>query len=194
MSRRSRTWLYGVFGIVILVTFLLRVTPRGTAGPPVLGQLQGFSLVDQNGNPFSREDLLGHVWVVDFIFTTCAGPCPVMSGQFAELQERFSKLKDVRLLSISVNPEFDTPSVLKDYGARYAANHDRWIFLTGRLDDIHRLAADGFHVGSVEEPIFHSTRFILVDRNARIRGYYISTELDEMQKLWHDVRALSVTT
>ena len=114
-----------------------------------------------------------------------------MSGQFTELQSRFGNASDFRLLSISVNPDYDTPEILKQYGDRYGADHDRWRFLTGDKDLIHELAVEGFKVGSVEDPIFHSTRFILLDSKARIRGYYISSELEEMQQLWRDVELLA---
>ena len=85
-----------------------------SAGTGCFRELPDFHLTDQSGNAFSRDDLTGKVWVADFIFTTCAGPCPIMSSQFTELQDRFSHLPDFRLLSISVNPEYDTPQVLKD--------------------------------------------------------------------------------
>ena len=113
-----------------------------------------------------------------------------MTAQFAELQDRFSELENFRLLSVSVNPEYDTPEVLKSYGDNYGADHSRWTFLTGDREKIHRLALEGFHVGTEEDPIFHSTRFILVDRVGKIRGYYISTEQIEMERLWTDAELL----
>jgi protein SCO1/2 len=93
-----------------------------------------------------------------------------------------------------VNPDYDSPEILREYGGRYGANYNKWRFLTGDREAIHELAVDGFKVGSVEDPIFHSTRFILLDDKARIRGYYISSELEEMQQLWRDVELLAVVT
>lgn len=154
------------------------------------GTVPSFELVDQKGGSFSKNELLGNVWVVDFVFTTCSGPCPIMTAQFAELQDRFSEKDDFRLLSVSVNPEYDTPEVLREYGDEYGADHSRWTFLTGDRKKIHSLAWEGFHVGTEEDPIFHSTRFILVDRAGKIRGYYISTEMVEMERLWADVELL----
>lgn len=187
----SRIPLYALFGLVILGIALLRTSRPAPDPLPVLGDLPEFQLVDQNGEDFSRDDLLGNLWLADFIFTTCSGPCPVMSGQFARFQDRFSRTRDFRLLSISVNPEYDTPDVLKAYGDRFLADHRRWSFLTGDRDAIHRLAVDGFHVGSVKEPMFHSTRFILIDSQARIRGTYLSTEPDEIARLERDIRNLA---
>ena len=189
----KRFWLFITFGVIILVVSLRRQDSKKSE-LPILGKLIDFQLTDQNGEIFSKEDLLGKVWVADFIFTTCAGPCPVMSGQFAELQSRFSNAPDLNLLSISVNPDYDSPEILREYGGRYGANYNKWRFLTGEREAIHELAVDGFKVGSVEDPIFHSTRFILLDDKARIRGYYISSELEEMQQLWRDVELLAVVT
>ena len=117
-----------------------------------------------------------------------------MSGQFTELQARFANASDLNLLSISVNPDYDTPEILHEYGQRYGADYDKWHFLTGEKEAIHKLAVDGFKIGSIEDPIFHSTRFILLDEKARIRGYYISSEFEEMQQLWHDVELLAEVT
>ena len=190
LIREKQFWLYLGFAVIVSLTIFKKLERTGYENIPVHNQLPEFVLTDQHGNQFSREDLIGKVWVADFIFTTCAGPCPIMTSQFTELQDRFSENPDFRLLSISVNPEYDTPAVLKEYGDRYSADHSRWSFLTGAREDIHDLAVTGFHVGSVEDPVFHSTRFILVDRKSRIRGYYISSEQEDMEKLWNDVYVL----
>ncbi|MFQ6616809.1 MAG: SCO family protein [Fidelibacterota bacterium] len=186
-----RVLLYVLFGVVIAAAALVRLSRRPPEPPPVLGILPPFHLVDQNGEGFSRDDLLGKLWLADFIFTTCSGPCPVMSGQFAQFQKRFSPMRDFRLLSISVNPEYDTPAILREYGNRFGADHTRWTFLTGDPGAIHRLAVDGFHVGSIEKPMFHSTRFVLVDSKGQIRGYYISSETQEMARLERDLKSLA---
>ena len=157
---------------------------------PDYGTVPSFELFDQLGNTFTKDELLGDVWVVDFVFTTCAGPCPIMTAQFSELQDRFSDQEDFRLLSISVNPEYDTPEVLKRYGDDYGADHSRWTFLTGDREKIRSLAWEGFHVGKEEDPIFHSTYFILVDKEGKIRGYYISSEKNEIERLWTDAELL----
>lgn len=154
------------------------------------GSVPFFRLIDQHGETFTQEELLGTVWVVDFVFTTCAGPCPLMTAQFADLQDRYSQSKDFRLVSISVNPEFDTPEVLKVYGDQYGADHSRWAFLTGDREEIHKLAWEGFHVGTEDDPIFHSLRFILINRTGKIHGYYISTEPEELERLRNDVKML----
>ena len=185
-------WIPGFMAVVLLGLQLTKNTtpPVKQSTEPDYGTVPSFELFDQLGNTFTKDELLGDVWVVDFVFTTCAGPCPVMTSQFSELQDRFSDQEDFRLLSISVNPEYDSPEVLKRYGDDYGADHSRWTFLTGDREKIRSLAWEGFHVGKEEDPIFHSTYFILVDKEGKIRGYYISSEKNEIERLWTDTELL----
>lgn len=157
---------------------------------PVLGNINNFILYDQNGNEFSEEDLLGNYWISDFIFTTCAGPCPVMSSQFQGFQEKYSDNSNLKLLSISVNPQYDTPNILQNYGERYNADFKKWNFLTGDVNEIHTLALESFKVGDAENPIFHSAFFILIDDQAQIRGYYNSTINEDINKMYSDINDL----
>jgi protein SCO1 len=170
----------------------LRLTGKsffGTTPLPVLAQLPDFSLLERSGQKLGLADLRGKVWIADFIFTRCPGPCPRMSSRMAVLQ---SNLRDegLRLVSISVDPEFDTQEVLAKYAARYQAEEERWFFVTGDKTAIHHLAKSGFLVGGVDDVTLHTTRFVLVDRQGRVRGYYSSSEEDELRKLQNDARAL----
>jgi protein SCO1/2 len=157
---------------------------------PVLSQVPDFDLVERSERPLRAADLRGKIWVADFMFTYCAGPCPIMSSRMAQLQREIADLKDVVLVSFSVDPERDTPAVLREYAERYGADPARWLFATGDKRTIDMLAVEGFKVGSVENPIYHSTRFILVDREGRIRGYYDSEEPEAVPRLAADIRAL----
>ncbi len=148
-----------------------------------------FQLTDQTGRPFDSSILKGRVWIADFIFTSCAGTCPGMSSKMALLQQRLPP--EVLLLSISVDPERDTPPVLAEYARRFGAQPGRWFFLTGPREEIHRVAQQGFRLsvaegGSPEEPVIHSVRFILVDRQGAIHGYYDSTEPAQLEQLLSD--------
>jgi len=170
----------------------LRLTGKGFFGTtplPVLTQLPDFRLVECGGQKLGLADLRGKVWIADFIFTRCPGPCPRMSSRMAVLQ---SNLRDegLRLVSISVDPEFDTQEVLAKYAAQYRDKEGRWFFLTGDKTAIHDLAKSGFLVGGVDDVTLHTTRFVLVDRQGRVRGYYSSSDEDELQKLQNDARAL----
>lgn len=183
-------WAVWVVAFFLLGVHILTRASGSNIGSIYYGEVPEFGLIDQDGGAFSKEDLLGRVSIIDFIFTTCAGPCPVMSSQLATLQREFSGASSANFVSVSVNPEYDSPAVLKDYGNRYGADFDRWVLLTGDRSEIHRLAVEGFHVGSKEDPIFHSTRFILVDKDAQIRGYYVSSDPEAMTRLRRDLKYL----
>lgn len=172
---------------------------RGQASPfqqtqleslPVLSQITDFELTAATGQPFRAEQMAGKVWVVDFIFTSCAGICPVMTGKMAELQRQFDGEDRVEFVSISVDPKTDTPEVLADYAKRYGADPARWHFLTGDIDYIHPLATQTFKVGSIDDPLIHSPRFILVDATGAIRGYYIGTDKEDVARLAGDIAEL----
>lgn len=164
----------------------------GAAGNlPVLAELPEFTLTERSGNPISRDDLHGKVWVADFIFTRCPGPCPAMSRRFAELQRAFRNLDNVRLVSISVDPEHDTPEVLADYAESYGADPERWLFLTGEKEAILDLAVQGFKISAGDDPNLHGTHFVLVDRRGHIRAFYRSSDDETLAQLRRDVRRLA---
>ena len=154
----------------------------------------GLGLTDQAGRPFDESRLKGRVWIADFIFTSCAGSCPGMSAKLAELQRRLPP--EVLLVSFSVDPKRDTPPVLAEYARRYGAHPDRWFFLTGLEETmVQPFIGQGFELsvaegGSPEEPIVHSVRFVLVDRDWQIRGYYDSTDPAQIEKLVRDAGSL----
>jgi protein SCO1 len=157
---------------------------------PVLGQIQDFSLTDVNNKTVTPADLKGKVWVAKFFFTTCGGICPTMSKNLAALHRSYVLEKDVRMVSISVNPDTDTPEVLKQYAKKFNADTDQWIFLTGPIADIQKLAVESFKLGSIEEPVFHSPHLTLVDREGHIRGYYDGTETKAVSQLFKDIARL----
>jgi len=165
---------------------------------PVLSTVPDFTLTERNGQPFSLNELRGHIWVADFIFTNCAGTCPIMTTAMTEILQTAlaEKLDDVKLVSITVDPERDTPEVLQRFANGYGALKDRWYFLTGDGAAIQQLANKGFLLsaatsgGPMEEPIIHSNRFVLVDRQGRIRGYYDGTEEDSVAQLLKDLKKL----
>lgn len=157
---------------------------------PVYGQVNDFRLLDTQGREFRLKDLRGKVWVVDFIFTTCGGICPMMTKNMAALYRSFLPIDSVEMVSISVNPENDTPAVLAAFARKYHADSTKWHFLTGVREEITRLAVESFKVGSLEEPIFHSDRFVLVDRQGRVRGYYDGTQPKSINTLFKNIAAL----
>ena len=114
----------------------------------------------------------------------------MMSSRMAKLQKTFNEEPSLRLVSITVDPEYDSSQILSEYADLFQAKSGRWFFLTGKKSKIHELAQSGFLVGSVEDIAVHSTRFILVDRKGRVRGYYDSQDDEDILKLIHDTRIL----
>ncbi len=172
----------------ILIIVLATVEQKNQGAPlPVLGEVPEFALTDTSGKNFTLANLKGSVWVADFIFTTCGSICPVMTRHMSAVYQAYNNNPKTQFVSISVNPEYDTPEVFAKYAARYKADTRKWHFLTGDRKAISDLAVNGFKLGSVAEPVFHSSYFVLVDRNGRIRGYYDGLKPQNIQKLLRDI-------
>jgi len=162
---------------------------------PVLGIVPEFALTERDGRTVEKSDLIGSMWVASFIFTRCATSCPMAVTELASLQDELPA--EVRLVSITVDPEYDSPEVLAEFAERVGANVDRWLFLTGDKAFIHRSIREGFHL-SVEEnddgtpgmQVMHSPRFALVDPKGRIRGYYESSDPDDLERLREDIKRM----
>jgi protein SCO1 len=155
---------------------------------PVLGQVPGFTLTSDSGQPFDRKSLDGKVWVADFIYTTCPGPCPRMSSLMSQVQKASLMIPGVQLVSFTVDPEHDTPAILAQYAARYKADPTLWHFLTGSREALDHLARDAFKLSNVDGSLNHSTRLVLLDRQSRIRGYYGTTDDDPVVALVRDMK------
>jgi protein SCO1 len=158
------------------------------------GTVPSFQFTNQNGQPFGSAQLAGKIWIADFIYTTCPGPCPMISSRMSELQKPLEKT-DVHLVSFSVDPDKDTPEVLHRYAESLQAEPDRWDFLTGPKSEIYKLSHDGFKLaisnGSDQQGLpVHSTRIVLVDQHSQIRGYYDAVEADAITKLLADTNHL----
>jgi cytochrome oxidase Cu insertion factor (SCO1/SenC/PrrC family) len=216
---------------------------------PVYGSVPEFALIDQRDRAVRRADLIGKVWIASFIFTDCPDECPLMTAEFARLQSDLAHLTDLLLVSISVDPERDSPAVLAQYAERFHADPGRWLFLTGDKGAIYRLVREGFRLGLADPSEFshvapapggvpvgfspaaerslrsgveqlaswphalhqwwgsgapalafadhgrakdtlHSTRFVLIDRLAQIRGYYESREPPALARLRQHLQLL----
>ncbi|MEO7143610.1 MAG: SCO family protein [Bryobacteraceae bacterium] len=155
------------------------------------GVISPFQLTSQDGREFTSHALDGNVWVADFFFTHCLGPCPRMESQMRKIQMAVASYSNVRLVSFTVDPSRDTPVVLAAYSKHFQAVTGRWFFLTGPQATLQRLCRNEFLLGSVDGSLMHSTRFVLVDRRGRIRGYYETAEKGTIGKLISDVKALA---
>lgn len=157
---------------------------------PIYGAVPVFELTDSFGKPFSSSQVRENVCIVNFIFTSCRGICPIMSHEMAKIQEKFSKTKGIRFISISVDPEVDTPERLAEYAGRFGANRSVWHFLTGKKEVIEKLMIEGFKLGFDNEPVFHSDYFVLLDPQSRIRGYYSFANKNVFKELPKDISRL----
>jgi protein SCO1/2 len=162
VSRTDRRWigLAGALALVVGAGIVAWVVPH--APGPVGGEIQleaiddhglvpEFALTERSGRMVSRGELLGRVWVANFMYTKCTETCPTQSLQIARLQAEFAGAPDLRFVSITVDPKHDTPGVLQEYAERYEADPERWLFLTGDKRQIYCLARDGFRL-SVLDP------------------------------------------
>lgn len=167
----------------------------------VYGTLPDFSLIERGGDPVSLDSLKGGIWIADFIFTRCAGTCPVMTRNMGALANSIRGIPELwppaRLVSFTVDPQWDTPEVLDDYADLHNANEGQWLFVTGQYEQIQKLAIEGFKLGveqgadSSIEPIVHSQSFVLIDPKGRIRGYYDGTDKARVRELIVDVSRLA---
>jgi protein SCO1 len=187
-SARKLPWSLGI-GIFLLVlalslAFLIAKAESQARSEalPVLAQVADFSLTNQNSGAVSLADLRGRVWIADIIFTRCPGPCLRMTGQMKELQDALANEDQTKLVSLTTDPDYDTPAILKLYAERNGADSNRWMFLTGTKKQINNLAVDSLKLSAVEKKPedrvspddlwVHSTILVLVDKHAQLRGIY----------------------
>jgi protein SCO1 len=189
-------WVVAVTGMVSVVAVQLWSRDRQaqadeqSLGEPIVAP--DFALTDQLGRQVTTQDLRGHAWIADFIFTECASACPIMSHNLASLQTRIPT--DVKFISFSVDPEHDTPPVLLAYAKQYGADNDRWRFLTGNKDTVMD-AVHGMKVSIVpatqSSQIEHDVHFLLMDSTGRLHGVYDSRIQGELDRLVADSTALA---
>ena len=174
--------------LTLLLAFLL-VQLKSRSAPsqllPVYGQIADFSLTNQNGRALSLADLRGQVWVADIIFTRCPGPCLKMTKQMKVLQDGLPPDSQAKLVTLTTDADFDTPPVLKAYAERFAADPQRWMFLTGTKRGIANLAIDSLKLTAIEKKpeerespqdlFVHSTIFVIADKRGQLRGVFETT-------------------
>lgn len=191
-----------VMAILLFSWFYLRGQSTQTDSLPIYKTVGDFELTNRDGSTVTPARLAGKPYVADFIFTTCPGVCPILTTRMQEFAAT-APSADVNLVSVSVDPETDTPEVMEAYAQKHEAG-DHWYFLTGTRDDVHRLVKDGFQlvlddsakqgenpvIPEGQEPIVHSNRFVLVDAEGRIRGYYNAFDAEELKQLRLDLDQL----
>ena len=149
-----------------------------------------FSFINQNGQKFTDSNLKGNISIIDFMFTNCPGPCPIMANNMKELYDDHSKVHQVQFISITVDPKNDNIERLKQYSDSYGVNDVRWQFLTSQIDSIKDLKQNGFMLYADNLPQGHAVKFILVDHNGIIRQYYDGTDKASIAVLRKDIKLL----
>ena len=193
-------------GVVLGTLLWLKFTPRPAylaweeplEGLNRYGAVPDFALIERSGKRVSLSDLRGKIWIADFIYTTCKDTCPLQSAEMARLQDQWGD-KPIELVSFSVDPDRDTPEVLSRYARNFKADAERWLFLTGDKEQLSHLIQDGFRLsaapvtesGSRDPVILHSPRFVLIDKQNQIRGYYDSRDPEALGRLRKDVLTLT---
>lgn len=204
-SLPGRRVLLGLAGVVVVALAILLVTMWTRPPDPKLddyGTIPAFSLVDEQGHPFTEAALAGHVSVVDFVFTRCDMTCPVNTMKLERVQEKTFDVGDrIKLVSFSVDPAYDTPERLTEYAKRYRADATRWRFVTGDNAAIHKLVEGPFMTQMTRDAdrpsgapnIAHSNHFFLVDPQLHIRGLYDSNDVQRLDEMIRDARFLART-
>jgi protein SCO1 len=191
MNSPTRTFPWTIVIGLLLVTFTLALAfllaelkARSVRAHtwPVLGQVKDFTLTNQSGATVSLDALRGRVWIADIIFTRCPGPCLRMTRQMKELEAALPTNSPVKLISLTTDPEFDTPPILSKYAERFNADTNRWNFLTGTKQQIADVAVGSLKLAALEKKsedrestddlFIHSTIFVAVDKRGQLRGLY----------------------
>ena len=167
---------------------------------PVLGSVADFALTNQLGRVVTLSDLCGQVWLADIIFTRCPGTCAKMTREMSQLQSTLAPNDSVKFLSLTADPEHDTPEVLSEYAKKFGAAPERWLFLTGKKLDLYRLATKGLLLAvdevkadertSPNDLFLHSTQFVVVDKQGRVRAGFDGTEPASRQKIVEAIQTL----
>lgn len=186
--------MVGVVGTGVLARRQMTTEADLTAQLPVLFNAPKFELTDQNGHKVTDQTLLGDVWVAMPFFASCPGVCPMMTAKMLDLQKAVP-LPDVKIMSMSIDPDHDTPEVLKGYAEALGADQSRWFFVSTSKAAMFDLVTQGFKLAAAPAhdnyPISHTTKALLIDRENRVRGSYDTTMEEDMKKLASDARLLA---
>lgn len=212
MNKRNLTLLLlvGIVFVALAYVFSLQVSP--TKRVPYYAQdttshtltavthpglhIGRFSFTDQRGETFTQQQTQHHIFIADYFFTTCPGICKDMGSQLQRVYQKFESNENVKILSHTSKPDEDSPDILMAYANKMGVTqHDKWLFLTGSKQDLYRMAREDYHI--VDEPgdggeddFIHTERFVLVDREGYVRGYYDGTNPMEVDKLMKDIELL----
>jgi protein SCO1/2 len=190
-DKQVQKWIwFGLVLSVVTLAILAMVMESGKSNLPVLSEIRGFTLTNQLGSVIGPSDLTGQVSVANVIFSRCPTQCHRLSRQMAELQKRLPS--GIRLISLTADPSYDSPEILRQYGERYGADAGRWWFLTGTKVEVYRVAEKdllfsvmdtGDSNPRLEDRFIHSGTFVILDRRARMRAVVQGEEPDALDRI-----------
>ena len=191
MSRMKKTLLLLAMPLLIVLGLVLRTAGTqnsADSAPPVYGALEGaYTFHDQNGRDFQTATMTGQVWLVNFFFTSCQGPCPLLTAQMAGV---LAKETSIHALSITTDPETDTQAVLQDYAKKFKADPARWFFVSANHAEMVSFGQTVLKLPVGETPDAHSPRIVLIDKQGKIRGWYDSQDPKVRDNILKDLRAI----
>lgn len=168
---------------LLIILFILRFSLETEQLPGIINEVDDFSLTSQTGKIINKSDLIDKYTILDFIFTRCEGTCPIMTNYMKELYNQYENEPNVQFISISVDPDYDTQTVLSMYAKNNGVNDSRWQFLFGEMDYIKKLSTNTFNIISDNFPGGHTKKFFLIDREGNIRQFYNGTNKKDINLL-----------
>jgi len=202
-NRKTTIFLISFFIILaaVFMTYFYKVTRETPPTLPVLGnpghKVGNFAFTNQEGQTITQDDVKGKIRVVEYFFTTCKGICPKMNENMVKVYEAFKGNDDVKILSHTVDPKKDTVQAMKEYSLRFDADPKQWMFLTGDKKKLYDMARYDYLVTAADSSatdiaadFIHTDRFVLVDRDGRIRGTYTGTDMGSVNQLIGDIKTL----
>ncbi len=157
---------------------------------PIIKEVPDFIFHDQAGRLFSNKRLASKITVLDFMFTSCTGPCPLMTSNMTDLYQEFRNVMEVQFVSVTVDPLIDSESKLKEYADFVGVDDDRWQFIRSDLESTKDLKQNGFMLYAGELPQGHAIKFILIDQDGNIRKYFDGTDEASLAVLRKDITNL----
>jgi len=191
MSRK--TIFYITFFVALILSFYL-ITKKWLKKDLSISTVQPFSFIDQDGKPFTNQDVANKIYVAEFFYTTCTAICPRMNSNMKKVYDRFKNEKDFLIVSHTSDPETDSAAQLKKYAEKLGVNTDRWIFLTGRKDSLYSVARMSYMIDdpannlkSIDDQFIHSQLWALVNREGKVKKIYDGLKEKEVNELIEDI-------
>ncbi|MCX6117075.1 MAG: SCO family protein [Proteobacteria bacterium] len=180
-----------LFFVFVLVLFTGGKMGFALAELPILFDGPNFKMADQDANELESQSLMGSVVVADFFYTSCLHECLFMTNRMQLIQKKVKDIQNIKFISISTDPKKDSSKVLKDYAKKYKIDESNWRFLRGEKSMIVDLAVKGFKLSADPKSAVHSQKFVLIDKNYKIRGYFDSESMEDVNRLIDSIRAIA---